>query len=141
MLAGEPPDGSDDLKRIEIRSSCFNGKGSAGSLKIDLIALKKQILLLVELKPDFDSADVSKLNEILTTRKQDFANSLLERCNIDMRNLKYIVKCLGLNKLKKEQLPNDFLCLQVCDNLGINILAGTKINKEVLDCLKKNFTF
>lgn len=141
LLGGEPPDGSNELKRIEIRDPEHLDKGSKGALKIDLIASRDRILLLIEIKPEFDYSDVDKLNYIVNERKQDLFAALLERCHLQKENFDYVIKCLGLNKFKKEQLPSDYLLIHLKDSLKVDILFGKTINAEISNYFEKKFTF
>ena len=50
VFAGEPPGGSDELHRVELKHPNFSEKGSKGSRKFDLIAHHKSTFLLIELK-------------------------------------------------------------------------------------------
>lgn len=141
LLGGEPPDGSNDLRRIEIRDSKHLVKGSKGALKIDLIASKGRLLLLIEIKPEFDHSDVDKLNYILDERQRDLFEALLERCHLQKENFDYVIKCLGLNKFKKEQLPHDYTFIHLKDSLKVDILFGRAINSEISNYFDKKFTF
>ena len=141
LLGGEPPDGSNDLKRIEIRDNGHLDKGSKGALKTDLLALKGQVLLLIEIKPEFDYSDVEKLNYIINERQKDLFAALLERCRLPKESFKYVIKCLGLNKFKKEQLPNDYVLIHLDNSLKVGILFGQEINSEILNYFKKEFIF
>ena len=82
VFAGEPPGGSDDLHRVELKKPEFLlKKGSKGSRKFDLIAFHKEVFLLIELK---DSAlkhekDIVKL--INTIEDNDWLKSLWDNLN------------------------------------------------------------
>jgi len=68
IIGGEPPDGTDNIPRIEIHDPNNKNKGSGGSKKIDLIAFKDEKLLLLELKTYFDATDILKLDDIVSKK-------------------------------------------------------------------------
>lgn len=70
IIAGQPPQGSDSVPCIEIKSPQTEEKGSRGSLKPDLVATKAGILLLIECKPSHCEADAKKLREVLENEKR-----------------------------------------------------------------------
>ncbi len=67
IFAGEPPGGSDELHRVELKYPGNSKKGSKGSKKIDLIGYHHDSFLLIELKDSYKKlkSDILKLNEIL----------------------------------------------------------------------------
>jgi len=70
LIGGQPPSGTDYLPVIEIRDPGYAGKGSKGSYKPDLIAWKKDTLMIIELKPTFDKHDRKKVNEVLNSKSR-----------------------------------------------------------------------
>lgn len=128
LLAGEPPDGSNNVCRIEIRDKDKVGIGSKGSYKIDLIFLHKKTLFLIELKPQYNQGDINKLNEITTRRLDDLFNALKERCSLSKENIKQIVKCVGIGSLNNHFLPIDFLGFVVKGENNIKIEYGKNLN-------------
>lgn len=137
ILGGEPPDGSNDIKRIEIRDPGIPSKGSKGSLKIDIVSSKGPVLLLIEIKPAFDTADVRKLNYILEERRHDLFDALFERCNLKEGTFKYVLKCLAVNKVEKEQLPAGFIVLHLDNHLHVDVLLSQDVDPEILSFFKK----
>ncbi|EGT2191543.1 hypothetical protein PTM93_08580 [Clostridium perfringens] len=81
LLAGQPPRGVDHLPVVEIKSGTNKDKGSKGSFKPDLVAYKDNILLIIECKPNFNTNDLQKLHEVLTSNSRllAFYNELSER--------------------------------------------------------------
>lgn len=65
VLAGQPPDGCDNLPVVEIKIPDRKSIGSRGAYKPDLIAAKASVFLLVECKPGHSDADAVKLRTIL----------------------------------------------------------------------------
>lgn len=126
LLAGEPPDGSDNVCRIEIRSKNRVGIGSKGSYKIDLIFLNKNTLFLIELKPRYNQGDVNKLNEITTQRLHDLFDALKERCGVNREDILQIVKCIGVGSLN-HALPEDFVGFIVEGEKKINVERGSSL--------------
>lgn len=128
LLAGEPPDGSNNVCRIEIRNKDRVGIGSKGSYKIDLIFLQKDILFLIELKPQYNQGDIDKLNEITTQRVNDLFDALEERCDLNRKDIRRIVKCIGVGTLNNHTLPIDFLGFVVKGEDDIKIERGEGLN-------------
>ena len=67
VFAGEPPGGSDELHRVELKNPFNPSKGSKGSRKFDLIAYHKSTFLLIELKDSYKKhdEDIEKLRDTL----------------------------------------------------------------------------
>lgn len=63
-LAGQPPNGCDNIPTIEIKDLANTLKGSKGSFKPDLVIANKNYLILVECKPLDDRNDEIKLLEV-----------------------------------------------------------------------------
>lgn len=127
LLAGEPPDGSNNVCRIEIRNKNRVGIGSKGSYKIDLIFLRKDTLFLIELKPQYNQGDINKLIEITTQRLNDLFDALKERCDLNRKDIKQIVKCIGVGTLNNHALPRDFLGFMVKGEDDIEIERGESL--------------
>ena len=130
ILAGEPPDGSNDLVRMEIRDESFKEKGSKGSYKIDLVALKEGTLLLIENYRTFESKDVSKLNCIVGEKADHLFDALSERCGIERSQVKEIIKALGVTEITEDDVPVDFLVF-VVSKAGIKIIKGRNLAEEI----------
>jgi hypothetical protein len=67
-LAGQPPNGCDNIPTIEIKEINNRDKGSKGSFKPDLVFGNPDYLVLVECKPLDDKQDEIKLLEVLTNK-------------------------------------------------------------------------
>lgn len=132
LLAGEPPDGSNDLIRMEIRDESFRGKGSKGSYKIDLVALKQRALLLIENSRMFEFKDVAKLNHIVNEKPDHLFNALRERCAIERNEVAKIIKALGVSEIGDNDVPVDFLVF-VISKTGIKIVKGDRLPEETLE--------
>ena len=63
-LAGQPPNGCDNIPTIEIKDLTNISKGSKGSFKPDLVFASNDYLILVECKPLDDKEDENKLLEV-----------------------------------------------------------------------------
>jgi len=61
ILAGQPPNGTDRFPVIEIKDPNSALKGSKYSFKPDLVVANDEKLFVVECKPSYSEADVSKL--------------------------------------------------------------------------------
>lgn len=64
-LAGQPPNGCDNIPTIEIKEHSHRNKGSKGSFKPDLVVANQSFIVLVECKPTDDKQDEKKLLEVL----------------------------------------------------------------------------
>ena len=67
-LAGQPPNGCDNIPTIEIKEINNRDKGSKGSFKPDLVFGNSNYLVLVECKPLDDKQDEIKLLEVLLSK-------------------------------------------------------------------------
>lgn len=141
LLGGEPPDGTDNLPRIELKNPHYSGKGSKGSKKVDLIAIKSDRILLLELKRFYSESDIKKLNEIFSDEEWRIAlDTALESKKVFQRVGVKDVPCFGNNKdliiravgLSKEHIiPNDFLLIIVQkDKYRVRVGDLCKIDKE-----------
>lgn len=68
ILGGQPPNGTDRFPVIEIKSGENLDKGSRNVFKPDLVVATSDLILIVECKPRFDAADITKLIEISASR-------------------------------------------------------------------------
>lgn len=86
LLAGQYPGGSDDelcaLNVVDPTVACDDSpdprRHSDGKLVPDLVALRGNVLLVVEMKPDYSEDDYRKLLVIRDQRRSDF-NAALTR--------------------------------------------------------------
>jgi hypothetical protein len=72
-LAGQPPSGSDHIPVVEIKDPALSDKGSRGSYKPDLVALRSDELFVFEVKPGFSSKDYKKLVSIADSKPRQEA--------------------------------------------------------------------
>ncbi len=81
LLAGQPPDGCDHLPVVEVKASNRVGIGSKGAFKPDLIAARREAILIIEAKPRESDADAEKLRTLLgdTTRTDALYRELVQR--------------------------------------------------------------
>lgn len=88
-LAGQPPNGCDNIPAIEIKTSINSKKGSQGSYKPDLVFANEKFLVIVECKPSHSHADLLKLLDIYADieRKRLLYNELTQRHIFDRVNL------------------------------------------------------
>jgi hypothetical protein len=80
-LAGQPPNGCDNIPTIEIKEIKNRDKGSKGSFKPDLVFGNAKYIVVVECKPDDDRDDELKLLEVISSkdRQQLLFNEILQR--------------------------------------------------------------
>ena len=88
ILGGQPPNGTDRFPVIEIKSEESVTKGSRTSFKPDLVVATQDLIMIVECKPEFNEADVSKLNEISAsgTRLRALVNEIRQRRCLERRD-------------------------------------------------------
>ena len=81
ILGGQPPSGSDHLPVIEIKLNHGLAKGSKDSYKPDLMAIRRDQLMLFEIKPGYSQNDFEKLEAILNSQQriQSLWNEIRER--------------------------------------------------------------
>ena len=71
-LAGQPPNGCDNIPTIEIKEIKNRDKGSKGSFKPDLLFANQNYIILVECKPIDDRQDEIKLLEVLSNKDRQY---------------------------------------------------------------------
>lgn len=84
LIAGQYPGGSDDelcaLNVVDPTVACDDSpdprRHSDGKLVPDLVALRRNVLLVVEMKPDYSEDDYRKLVVIRDQRRSDFDSAL-----------------------------------------------------------------
>ena len=141
VIGGEPPNGTNNIPRIELKDMETKEKGSKGSKKIDLVFFKDGYFLLNELKSIFNQKDVNKLNEITQNEKwrKSFINALYEKKIFKWNNIKinpedyiksnaYLIKSISYSIGSK--IPNDFVVF-VVDKEKITIKFGLNINNII----------
>ena len=142
ILGGEPPDGTDNIPRIQLKEESYYGIGSKGSKKIDLVAVKGDRMLLLELKGKYNSSDIKKLNEIASSEKWIKALGIaLDDKNVysiaKTKRLKItkgiLVKSIGVSA--KHSFPEDFV-IPVSDNQAYKQF-GNSVAVPVIKVLAK----
>ena len=129
LIAGQYPNGSDDeLPSLNIMDpvlACDNSpdhrRHSMNKLVPDLVAAKGNLILLVEMKPNYSIEDEEKLLEIVGSRKDDLLSALSSL--VDKRNIKLAVPLdqlifipsLGLSYKSKIIKNNEFCYFRVRD--------------------------
>jgi len=88
-LAGQPPNGCDNIPTIEIKEINNRNKGSKGSFKPDLVFGNSSYIILVECKPLDDKKDELKLLEVLSNkdRQQLLYEEIVQRGIFKRRKL------------------------------------------------------
>ena len=101
-IAGQPPNGSDSIPKIEIKNSFYKEKGSKGSFTPDLLCISKSYFFIIECKPQHSEKDKEKLLEIINSfsRRKVLYEDLLERKIFQKRNL--IDNFLTLDQFNKK---------------------------------------
>ena len=83
---------------------------------------------MIELKPKYNQGDINKLNRIIEERLDDLFSALKERCGLNRKDIKQIVKCIGIGTLKRHVLPKDFLGFVIKGEHDIEIIRGKTLN-------------
>ena len=101
-IAGQPPNGSDSIPKIEIKNSFNKEKGSKGSFTPDLLCISKSYFFIIECKPKHSDKDKEKLIEIINSfsRRKVLYKDLLERKIFQKRNL--MENFLSLDQFNKK---------------------------------------
>lgn len=122
LIAGQYPDGSDDeLLPLNVTDPSVARDGSPdprrhsrAKLVPDLVALKKEVVLVVEMKPKYSVADEQKLLRLLGERRSDFLNALERLLRLvkvapskPLRDLT-VVPCLGFSSVSAYPRRSDF---------------------------------
>tara|TARA_B100000989_G_scaffold80748_1_gene57568 strand:+ start:2281 stop:2790 length:510 start_codon:yes stop_codon:yes gene_type:complete len=81
VVAGQPPNGTDNIPVIEIKNNLIANKGSKDSFKPDLVAINSNNIVIIECKPLYSLDDKNKLMEIVfdQQRKRNFYNEIMQR--------------------------------------------------------------
>ncbi len=127
VFGGEPPGGTNDLHRIELKASRSGPKGSKGSRKFDLIAYHMDRYLLIELKDDYSKlgSDIEKLTDTVTSAAWagamwdnlsergllGAALPAMDRHSFVANRSNLLVKCLGAPESNATP-PDDFLLFE-----------------------------
>tara|TARA_B100000886_G_scaffold176865_1_gene121209 strand:- start:55 stop:552 length:498 start_codon:yes stop_codon:yes gene_type:complete len=139
-IAGQPPNGSDSIPKIEIKDSFFREKGSKGSFTPDLLCISKSYFFIIECKPKHSGKDKEKLIEIINSsnRRKLLYKDLLERKIFQKRNL--VENFLSLDQFNKKiryvlshngdpKLMKNIITLTIQSRLGEGIIHQP-INKN-----------
>lgn len=140
VLGGEPPGGTDHIPVIQLKNPHMTQKGIIGSKKIDLVFLKNNYFLLLELKEDYAFSDVEKLDEITSSNewKQSFFRALREKSIHRKHGIalepedesKYcLIKALGFNKKDNLKLP-DYVIFHINEK-SVELEFGVKISDAI----------
>ena len=141
ILGGEPPNGTNVIPRLYIKDANYQGKGSKGSKKIDIVTYKNGYFLLIEVKPTRSRSDEKKLNEIVSEKKwrEAFINALKERRSFPegalaeetyVEQKTYLVKTLAYD-IRREEPLDDFIHIFVNPLGEISISFGYQISQEI----------
>jgi len=132
LVAGQYPNGSDDeLPILNVKDPAVARddspdprRHSLDKFVPDLIALKANIALVVELKPAYDAGDEQKLTELLSRRFDRLVRALEELSartpqlqNVSWRSLRYVAT-LGFCSLQPGWTPNPGFALLLVENLN-----------------------
>lgn len=147
LIGGEPPGGTDELHRIEIKDPEHDGIGSNGSKKVDLIAQKSGQILLLELKPSYSYQDVLKLNEIVNREdlRREFFKSCKERGALEntdeLRENIISGECLikGLGLSRNHKVPEDFVLVLAKDRGKFEVIEESEVEiSQLFNCPTKS---
>ena len=139
-IAGQPPNGSDSIPKIEIKNGFHKEKGSRGSFTPDLLCISKSYFFIIECKPKHSGKDKEKLIEIINSsnRRKLLYKDLLERKIFQKRNL--VENFLSLDQFNKKiryvlshngdpKLMKNIITLTIQSRLGEGIIHQP-INKN-----------
>jgi len=144
LLAGQYPNGSDDeIPSLNIMDpelardkSPDHRRHSKNKLVPDLVAQKRNNILVIEMKPRYSADDESKLFEIINTRRNDFLaslNSLLKSREIkipySLEEL-VLIPALGFSSNNRYLRKND-ICYFLVESDIVHFLGNNQI--ESLD--------
>jgi hypothetical protein len=80
-IAGQPPNGCDNIPTVEIKDPRVLARGSKGALKPDLIVASVKSLLVIECKAKYSRRDAEKLRSVAddVARQQSLYSELVQR--------------------------------------------------------------
>ena len=153
VFAGEPPGGSDELHRVELKMPKSNLQGSYGSRKFDLIAYHQSVFLLIELKDSEKkhNEDILKLNDTIDNELwiRSFWNNMNERNlfgngKIPNYSEDYLVenklnkfqKCLG-GPISDYKPPEDYIYFEIKEEF-LNCKKGKISNKSLFFSIERS---
>lgn len=127
IVAGQPPNGSDNIPVIEIKALHSLDKGSKGSFKPDLVVLNSKNLIIVECKPLYNKEDEKKLEQVLF-------NSSRVKLLFEELNQRQLIKKTDYYKyydsFEKFEKKTRF-CLSNTSSKKLNNLSNLVITKNV----------
>jgi Holliday junction resolvase len=142
LIAGQYPGGSDDelpiLNIVDPTVACDNSpdprRHSGNKLVPDLVALKKSILLIVEIKPRYSRADENKLQHLLGERRQHLYLALRKfsrdrgQSELSKPEKLIIVPCLGFAATSRYVRNPQFAYLLVHDLQKVQFSTSDAMN-------------
>lgn len=146
IVGGEPPAGTNNIPRVEIKDPAYQGKGSKGSKKVDLVSFKEGFFLLTEIKAQYSSQDVEKLEEITQRRelRGAFLTALKERRIMPpgahpdkyyLDGTDYLIKSLAFSYPRKAPYGDYIFFIASSDSISVEF--GPKVSAAVRDLFSR----
>lgn len=143
LIAGQYPNGSDDeLPPLYVvdpylarDNSPDHRRHSKNKFVPDLVAVKDNIILIIEMKPKFYLKDELKLETLTTERVQDLKNSIVSFCNHQVNALEkeieyYIfLPCLGFDNKSHFKINPKFCYFLVSDENNTQFQGNQLLTK------------
>ena len=138
LVAGQYPDGSDDeLAPLNVVDPALARdqspdyrRHSKNKLVPDLLACRKNVMVIVEMKPQYSPSDEAKLLMLLGDRFEDFVNALRDFVSLrrialpgDLDQMDYL-PCLGFTATASYQRRDDFGYFLVSEPMAV-MFEGT----------------
>jgi hypothetical protein len=126
-----PGGSNDELRPLYIRDPTLARdqspdprRHSQGTLQVDLVALSRNVLLLIELKPRYSSEDKEKLEYILGDRRHDLNLACREQLGLQIDELD-VHPALGFERTEVlPERPQNFMFFLVSED-GLVQEVGT----------------
>jgi hypothetical protein len=143
LLAGQYPNGSDDelpcLSVVDSRLARDRSpdprRHSLNKLVPDLLAVRRNLLMVIEMKPGYNPADELKLIELMTTRRNEFDEafarlSTQQNWGLDPADLVFL-PCLGFSEGTKYPARPDFCYLTIDGSHRMRLIPNGTLEEEM----------
>jgi hypothetical protein len=140
-VAGQYPGGTDELPPLNIMdpnlavdNSPDPRRHSQNKLVPDLVSVKQNFMLIIEMKPVYSAEDEEKLKDLLTDRHGDLLSALedlVRTRNVDLPvpiDELIFVPCLGFEASSKYQKNSDFCYFLVEDMSNVTFDGNSSVS-------------
>lgn len=142
LLAGQYPNGSDDhLPTLNVVDPAFARdespeprRHSLNKLVPDLVAVMRDRLLVIEMKPHYDREDEQKLITLMDDKRGEFDEALAKLLTISGSNLLSnhlnFIPCLAFDVISQYPTNERFCYLLVDESARVSLLSPSRLVQE-----------